>query len=173
MAATDEKYFSYFDDVSPPSCLAALNDLERYVNLQGPFDGIMAFSQGTVLASTLLVRQAQQVGGRNRLKLAVFFSGAAAGDPDLLSQGVIKQLDPSEVGHVISIPTAHVWGNVENGELHGPTELLNLCLEEARETFQHDGGHEIPGTKDPGSVREIVRVIRRTIWRAERGARQG
>ena len=50
----DGKYFSYFDSNDTSSCLLALKNLETYLETDGPFDGILAFSQGGGLAATYL-----------------------------------------------------------------------------------------------------------------------
>lgn len=162
-----EETFGFFDETSPDSCLKALNDLYRYIEIRGPFDGLIAFSQGTVLAATLLVGQALRGGGKFPIKIAIFFSGNRPADPNLLEGGVISQLNPELVGEVINIPTVHVWGRVDKGELEFPPDLLRLCRKEVRETYEHEGGHEIPGTKDKEAVAVIVQKMRRAIWRAE------
>jgi hypothetical protein len=146
--------------------LDALNNLERYIEVRGPFDGLVAFSQGGALASTLLVRQARRGPKEGDVKVAMFFSALPPVDPDLLESGVIVQLDHDHT-EVISIPTVHVWGTDEHGELAWPPKLFRLCKEETREQFRHGGGHEIPGSKDHAAVTAIVQRMRRAIWKAD------
>ncbi|KAF2690331.1 hypothetical protein K458DRAFT_288949 [Lentithecium fluviatile CBS 122367] len=165
-----EKYFGYFDEHSPQSVLDAVNNLERYIDIRGPFDGLIAFSQGGVLASTLLVRQARRGPNAGCVRVAMFFSGLIPVDPDLLERGVIAPLDHAQAGEMISIPTVHVWGAAEQGELPWPPKLYKLCKGETREQFQHTGGHEIPSSKDRVAVAEIVQKMRRAIWRADVGS---
>ena len=55
-----DEFLQYADDASSDSCLRALLDLEAYIEEDGPFDGVMAFSQGAGLAASLLIRQTQQ-----------------------------------------------------------------------------------------------------------------
>lgn len=160
-----EQYFGYFDENSPQSVLDAVNNLDRYIDIQGPFDGLIAFSQGGVLASTLLVRQARRNPDAVALKVAMFFSALVPVDPDVLESGVITPLDHALVGEIISIPTVHVWGAAKHGELAWPPKLFRLCKE--GEHFEHSGGHEIPGSKDRAAVTEIVQRMRRAIWKAD------
>lgn len=152
--------------------MAALNNLERYIDIQGPFEGIVAFSQGGALASTLLVRYARRSTAISPLKVVVFFSGGVPADPDDLERGIVRALDHSAVGEAIKIPTAHIWGVTERGELDWPPKLRDLCMKETREEFQHGGGHEIPGSKDRAAVTRAVQAMRRAIWRAEIGIRE-
>jgi hypothetical protein len=144
-----------------------MNNLERYIEVRGPFDGVIAFSQGSALAATLLVRQARRTPSASNLKLAVFFSGGIAADPDLLERGLIVPLDSGCAEEIILIPTVHIWGSIENGESEWPPKLLKLCGETLRDDFQHGGGHGIPGSKDHAAVTRIVQLIRRAIWKVE------
>ena len=56
---TDE-FFCYLDPKSPASCQKALSDLDSYIASEGPFDGVMAFSQGAGLAASLMIYHQQQ-----------------------------------------------------------------------------------------------------------------
>jgi len=55
--STGDTYFAYFDQNSLSTCRKALSDLETFIQTDGPFDGVMAFSQGAALASTLIVKK--------------------------------------------------------------------------------------------------------------------
>lgn len=127
---------------------------------------MIAFSQGAALASTLLVRYARQSQLSAPFKVAIFFSGGVAADPDLLTRDVIRPVDYEEAGQVVKIPSVHIWGSLDQGELAWPPRLRNLCVEQTREELQHGGGHEIPGSKNRAVVTCVVHLIRRAIWRA-------
>lgn len=165
--SSTENFFAFFEEQYAGSCLAALKCLEYYIEVQGPFDGIIAFSQGSALAATLLVQQARQESAMNALKLAIFFSGGIAADPDLLETGLIAPMNRASEEGTIQIPTVHIWGRIEKGESDWPPQLLKLCKAQLREEFQHEAGHEIPGSKDRAAVTSIVQIIRRAIWKAE------
>lgn len=53
--------FSYFDE-SAASITGAVVDLAQYIAAHGPFDGVIGFSQGAVLAATLIIAQRQTHG---------------------------------------------------------------------------------------------------------------
>lgn len=56
----------------------ALKELEDFISLEGPFDGILGFSQGGLLVATLLLRDAARSGGRQLpFTMAVFISSFA------------------------------------------------------------------------------------------------
>lgn len=147
--------------------LKALDDLDRYVEAQGPFDGVIAFSLGAMLASTLLIRRAR-LSAHTPFKMAIFFSGCMPSDPDGLAEGTFRRISEGGTGEAIKIPTAHIWGSAERGETGWPPELRDACLASLREEFVHEGGHEIPGSKDKAAVMGVVQAIRRTMWRAQR-----
>ncbi|KAL9116208.1 MAG: hypothetical protein Q9227_000579 [Pyrenula ochraceoflavens] len=168
LSSSKDQHFAYFYENSPSSCLKALNDLDHYVKVYGPFDGVIAFSNGASLASTLLVRYARHPQLTAPFRMAIFFSGGLGTDPEVLLQDKIQLMEYPEAEQVITIPTVHVWGDVKQGETQWPPKLEKLCAKDTREDFQHAGGHEIPGSKDQAAVRSVVHLIRRAIWRANK-----
>ena len=167
----DDEFFKYADETSDASCIKALNDLEAYVRQEGPFDAVMAFSQGAGLAASLIISKIQQAPIQQRLyplfKCAVIFCGAVPEDPGALRRGEVRRsMDFEHDGEIIEVPTAHIWG--AHDELYpdfGPV-LSRLCRKDIRTDFVHQGGHEVPSSKSPDTVSSVVRVIERTIERA-------
>lgn len=163
--------FTYADEDSPESCWEALADLREFVDSEGPFDGVMAFSIGAALAAMLLIQEHQETPIQQQLKpifkCAIFFSGGIPCDPALLRrERKTRRCEKESNGIIIHIPTAHIWG--ANDTLYpkfGPV-LKDLCLSELREEFIHEGGHEIPGSKDKIGVANTVKIVKRTIERA-------
>ncbi|KAF2706213.1 hypothetical protein K504DRAFT_483944 [Pleomassaria siparia CBS 279.74] len=160
---SDDEFFRYIDPAAViESGRSALADLEALIHDAGPFDGILAFSEGAGLAASLLIHRARldAASGASQplIKCAVFFSGGVPKDPET---GRLMSFD--EDGQVIDIPTAHIWGR--NDDLYptfGPV-LSKLCKPEASESFVHEGGHEIPGARDVEAIRSCVAVIRKTL----------
>jgi hypothetical protein len=69
-------------------------------------------------------------------------------------------------GELIEIPTAHIWGASDTlYPTFGPV-LSKLCRQELRSVFVHNGGHEIPGARDPEAVLKAAQVIKAAIERA-------
>lgn len=147
-------------------------DLEEYITEEGPFDGVMAFSQGAGLAASLLLHRMQQDPEKALLypvfRCAIFFSGGVPEDPKgLMGGGPRRLMRLEDDGEVINIPSVHIWGR--NDELHpdfGPV-LSRLCRTSQREEHVHDEGHVIPGPKDHVAVQKVTKLIKRTIERAE------
>jgi Serine hydrolase (FSH1) len=168
--STSDTYFAYFNQNSLSTCRKALSDLETFIQTDGPFDGVMAFSQGAALASTLIVKKFLQDPRGQTLspifKCAIFISGGIPCSPISLSdptQTELRLLDARINGECISIPTTCIWGAKD---LEWPPELAKLCKRDEREVFVHDGGHEVPGSSDIEAVRASVRAVRRTVDRA-------
>ena len=161
---------------SSESIANVLDDLESYLEGEGPFDGLWGFSEGASLAAILLIRQKRRHEEKSRalghstppplkplVRCAVFFSGPTPVDPPA-SGGDDKEpepLDPASAGEPIRIPTAHVWGSNDR-EYVGPG-LTQLCQPEGCNVFIHGRGHEIPNGREPGALNTAVVAITKTI----------
>ncbi|KAI0190175.1 DUF341 domain protein [Xylaria flabelliformis] len=152
-----DEYFEYADFKDLDSCAKALDDLESYMRAEGPFDAVMAFSQGASLAvSYIAQRMGQDLSLLNvpMFKSAVLFSPIAALHPSLT-------LDAAVDGEVIDIPTALIWGR--NDSVADTASISGLITPRLRETYVHNGGHEIPGPRMKDDVRNVVQLIRRVM----------
>lgn len=150
----------------------ALDQLRTFIELEGPFDGVIAYSHGAAFAATYIIQQARAEPPTVPFKCAVFFSAAPPADPTALSQGVRRVLDVNTDGIKITIPTVHVWGS--NDTLHPDTHeyARGLSAPELREEVVHEEGHDIPGGKAREAVLEVAKAIRRTVARAEEWGRR-
>lgn len=146
-------------------CLHTIDALEAYIAAEGPFDAVMGFSQGALLAATLLARKVKQAPHQQLIdpvfKCAVFFSGGHPYDSTTNSRG--EFLDMEMEGEKISIPTTHVWGSNDQIWPGRAIKLSEICKEKGRTIYIHDGGHDIPGPKSKAAVTNIVHSIRRTV----------
>jgi predicted esterase len=173
-ATTDEEqdetgFYAYLDSSSPDSAKTALEDLADYVDSEGPFDGVLAFSQGAGLAASLIIQQAQQQPTAYMLrpvfKCGIFFSGGIPGDPSSLRRGEIRPMKVEQDGEVIHIATAHIWGDKDDQYPDFGPVLAQMCSKENRETVIWDGKHEIPGLSGAKGVEEAAAAIKKTIQR--------
>ncbi|KAK9413397.1 putative Serine hydrolase FSH domain-containing protein [Seiridium unicorne] len=166
VAGSKEESLQYVNDDVPDSNIKALDDLERLVDEEGPFDGVMAFSQGAGLAASLMVHKFRQhPEGEPVFRCAIFFCGSPPKISSTTDGTTTRQLDFESDGELIHVPTAHIWG--ANDQLYpsfGPV-LSKLCSRTQRDDFIHEGGHEIPGAKDPDAILKATRVIKRAIQR--------
>ncbi|KAK6538229.1 hypothetical protein TWF694_011108 [Orbilia ellipsospora] len=167
----DAEYFAYYDPYNASSMHAAILKLGTYLEAEGPFDGVLAFSHGAALASSYLLDQnTLNKDSEKRLlepfKCAIFFAAGIPWSVDDLRDGKLTRLDRSHKSH-ICIPTAHIWA--ENDPL-GQTMsavLQDLCIPRVRHVHVHREGHTIPGRRSPETLRAAVNSIRRTIWDTE------
>ena len=133
-----------------------LDDLYRTVEEHGPFHGVIGYSEGATVASTLLVddlRRRQAQGLESLFKCAIFF----AGWPPLATEGESTLLLADDVDEIITIPTFHVVG-ASDPYLPGCMALYNVCDREVAEMFDHGKGHMIP--RDAVTVKELSSVLR-------------
>ncbi|KAI0378119.1 serine hydrolase FSH [Hypomontagnella monticulosa] len=160
-----DEFFAYADFEDPDSCAAALGQLDSYIAAEGPFDGVIAFSQGAALAVAYLAQKWMQNSSSERLsptfKCAVLFSSRNAYEPTLQLLAATPSPVASPESDIIQIPTAHIWGR--NDLETDMTDVMRLCTSDGRETYVHDGGHEVPGARMTAAVRASVQMIRRVV----------
>jgi hypothetical protein len=143
------------------------DDLLHLVKSQGPFDGLMGFSEGGAVAAWMLIENSNHPLTFGSFKCAIFFSAALPFDPDVVRTGIVKPVDPAIEGELIKIPTAHVWSGENDVNIEGAQSLASLCDAKLREDFVHSLGHNVPGSKsDSEALAGTLRVIERTIERA-------
>ncbi|KUJ19542.1 uncharacterized protein LY89DRAFT_642647 [Mollisia scopiformis] len=164
-----DSYHAYFDPESAPSAQQALDQLDDYVHTEGPFDGIIAFSQGAALAATYIIRKSKQSkpGNHNEMpiKCVVFLSSTALYDYELyFEKGQLRVLDADIDSELIQIPTVHIWGEQDN--LRKDSERLSRLCAQAT-VFVHGGAHEVPGLGSNANVTGAVNAIRRGIREAQ------
>lgn len=143
-----------------------LNDLYQTIQRHGPFYGVLGYSEGATVASTLLVddlkrRRVQGLG--SSFQCAIFF----AGWPPLATEGNNTLLLSDEVGELITIPTFHVVG-ASDPYLPGCMALYNVCDSDIAELFDHGKGHMIP--RDAVTIKELSNVVRDFLERVDDGS---
>ncbi|MED6128349.1 Rhodanese-like domain-containing protein 6 [Stylosanthes scabra] len=116
----------------------SLSHLKNVFSQQGPFDGILGFSQGAAMAA-LISAQQEQLKGEMDFKFVIICSGFALNVKEM-ERGVIK------------CPSLHIFGN-EHGKdrqiaNQASKELASLYNEGCSVIIEHDCGHIIP-TRSP------------------------
>jgi hypothetical protein len=151
--------YAYYDTRSISSFTTALDDLETYLLEEGPFEGVLAYSQGAALMASYLARQ--RLHGHSNLVTFKFAVLVCTGPP-LDPSGSGNYLSASVVGEVINIPTAIIFGSRDEA-MQTSIQLSELCSPETRTVFDHGGGHEIPRTAKAttGMANAIRAVLRR------------
>ena len=167
MFGPQQECYAYFDPTNPATISKALSDLKDYMEVDGPFDGIIGYSQGAALAASLLLQdqhdQASQL--QPRFKCAIFFSGGLPFRPAALRCSKVEYLDPVVDGQPINIPTANIWGSNDVDFPDTSPKLSQLCEARCRDEVVHDGGHVIPALKGD-LLADVVNAFQRTVERA-------
>jgi pimeloyl-ACP methyl ester carboxylesterase len=153
MTAPGHSFYGYFNPKTMEGLSSSLAQLDDYIATEGPFDVIMGFSAGAVLAAAyLLQREAAQQSYRS-IRCAIFLASADSTDE-------LKYLGLDRQELVIRIPTAHIWGSADEITPTGGRDLSRLCDPALRSIMVHEGRHEVPRKE---ALTEAVHTIRRTL----------
>ncbi|CAG8983019.1 hypothetical protein HYALB_00010145 [Hymenoscyphus albidus] len=134
----------------------AMEYLFDIMEKDGPFDGILGYSEGATIASTLLLieqKKFEETGRPPMFKCALFFAGWPPLTPEL--DGIVLA-DESDL--MITIPTCHIIGSLDP-YLAGSVALYNVCDGDTAHLFDHAKGHTLP--RDKETVRELADIVRR------------
>lgn len=168
MFADDDEYLAYYDPYSPESVYRGLLQLEKYIEVEGPFDGVIAFSQGGAMATSLLLGRNAEGTPYTPFKCAVFLAAGVPWSLEALQHNELVRLDKSFATR-ISIPTAHVYASNDIwGDMSETVEAL--CAPQVRHGYVHELGHTIPGRRTPEILKSSLSVIRRALWEVDAGS---
>jgi len=158
LSSSDQTFYAYYDPCDTSTVLHAIDQLDKYVEKEGPFDAIMGFSAGAVLAAMYLAKRQGQSNTKDSVpfKCAVFLASAQ-------NVEIATYLGVDTRHDVISIPTVHIWGAADYTAPTGGADLSEMCDIRTRLILTHDGGHEVPRKE---YLTEAVHMIRRTIYLA-------
>jgi len=143
---------------SHKSTESTLKLLLRIMEEEGPFEGIIGYSEGATVASTLLLleqRRFHETGIAPMFKYAIFFAGWPPVDPASHSMLLSDESD-----EMIEIPSCHIIGSMDP-YLHGSLALYNVCDADTAYLFDHAKGHTLP--RDRETVRELGDVVRKAV----------
>ena len=118
---------------------------------QGPFDGVLGFSQGASAAALALALVPSL---RETVAFAILFSGFAPLDPTA-SAALFGPRDDGGGGGggggdtLRGVRSLHVWGTADGMVSRERFEELRSAFRTPEpETFEHDGGHGVPFSKE-------------------------
>lgn len=93
--------------------MEAVSSLKELVAANGPFDGVIGFSQGAVLAAMLLIKAQGDpacVAGGLPFRCAIFLCGGLPFDYRSLLQGTVRQMEPGgDKPALIHLPVVNCW----------------------------------------------------------------
>ncbi|KAF2419581.1 hypothetical protein EJ08DRAFT_43567 [Tothia fuscella] len=152
-------WFTWSGQNPPPesdveSILDSFDLLYQIIEEQGPFEGVIGFSQGATIAAAILLhyqRQNPLEPAYALFKYAIFFSAAAIVDIE-----PIPLLKDWAENRKIHIPTLHVLGKEDPLYSEG-IAMSKICSGDLTSVVTHNQGHCIP--RDAGTVRAIVKAM--------------
>ena len=142
------------DTVDLDSARRALDFVQETIDEEGPFDGVIGFSQGATLALALLLRHSTDHPldpPYAIFKFAIFFSCVG-----------IRE-DQNHWDSKLGIPSLHVFDEADSISAKS-TIAKELCEPGSAKLVVHQRGHDIP--RDNVSVNAILAAIQHLQHRA-------
>jgi hypothetical protein len=141
----------------------ALDQLDSYLVSEGPFDGVLGFSQGALLALLyILWHRNNDSEHRAPFRCAILLSltGSVEQVLDILSLS-----NPVSTLKTVCVPTVMIWGQQDT---YATSQVLLDEFWKDNEVwkFVHIGAHEMPGLSVVDSLPGAVQNIRRVIFQA-------
>ena len=142
--------------------LRAHEYLTEIVEEDGPFEGLLGFSQGAEVAASLLFYQGEKV----KFKFAIFIGGTPPFDVAALASG--KDTTPVKMradthSARIQIPTAHVMGRGDAYREFSKA-LLGLCNPREVKVYDHKGSHVVPRGQE--AMEDLTAALNSVVDRA-------
>ena len=153
------EFFAWFESFH--NARAAVEDLKAYIAREGPFDGVLGFSQGAQLAATLMFEEATSSTPHSLsgFRFAIFICGI---EPWSLSES--RPLDPAKDGEYIFIPAANMYSQNDQEHFDGAVALSALCSSRTKVCVDHGGAHEIP--RGAETTKKMAQAISTVIEKA-------
>jgi hypothetical protein len=153
-------YNHYARGSSPGSTVQeAFEHTRAIIATQGPFDGVLGFSQGAALAASMIIHHSKTRPAEPPLfRVAVFICGAGPWE----STGVRHVVGSGT--YPIQIPTANIVGKLD-ALYPESVGLYELCEPSKASFYDHGSKHMVPF--DVKNTEEMVKVIEEAIAKAE------
>ncbi|KAF9885220.1 hypothetical protein FE257_000580 [Aspergillus nanangensis] len=170
IALKDEAVYAFMDPSRPETGITAYQHLEEYLLDEGPYDGVIAFSQAATMILTYLAHRAQQQQAAPAVppfKFGIFISIVQPPiDYEALQRGQITEIRPEHAKGAVKIPTVHIWGALDESP-SGAARAADVCSDDVKWVYVHERGHEVPGAGSRLEVTRIVNRIRRAMETAD------
>ncbi|KAI4595033.1 hypothetical protein KJ359_007286 [Pestalotiopsis sp. 9143b] len=140
------------------STISAIQFLFKIMEEEGPFEGIIGYSEGATMAGTLLLaeqRRKELEGYEPMIKCAIFFAGWPPLDPQTFAMVLSDETET-----MIDIHTCHIIGSLDP-YVGGSLALYNACDPDIAYMFDHGKGHTLP--RDAAVIKELGDVVRTMI----------
>lgn len=130
------------------------NIIKSHIESNGPFDGILGFSQGACITAAICAIQELKLNDFN-IKFAILASGFLPKSDEI--SNLLNQ------AKMINLPSLHIFGEKDDRQV---LREDSLCLADyfnvdEKATIQHDKGHIIPSTK--GYVLHYIKFLKKFV----------
>lgn len=151
------QFYGFYDPDDLSTLPPTISQLDKYISAEGPFDALLGFSAGAVLAGLYMAKKQQQ---RQTipLKCGIFVASA-----DIVQEAAYLGL--TDVGS-LCIPTVHIWGANDSTAPTGGPAMTRMFDAATSHTLVHDGGHEFPKKQQ---LTDAAHSIRRAFALALQG----
>ncbi|KAI1198453.1 serine hydrolase FSH [Nemania serpens] len=139
----------------------AIKFLIKIMDEEGPFEGIIGYSEGATVAGTLLLAEQElfeRTGRQPMIKCGIFFAGWPPLDVKTFAMVLSDESDT-----MINIHTCHIIGSLDP-YVAGCLALYNICEPDYAHIFDHGKGHTLP--RERVVIKELGDVIRTMIAEA-------
>ena len=159
--------YSFYDGPTASSIRESVKDLSNYIATEGPFDGVIGFSQGAVLAATLIIAvESGLLKAPTPFRFAIFLCGGLPFDFLALQAETMKFVDPDLVKVPLSnLPVANAWASNDIDYPGAGEPLSRLCVPEKSWNIVHDAGHGVPG--EGADLDKLVNIVVVTMQNAK------
>ncbi|SCV05553.1 LANO_0H10022g1_1 [Lachancea nothofagi CBS 11611] len=162
------KSWFYHSEISKDLDLSqAIKTVSDHIKAEGPYDGIVGFSQGAAVAAIVTNKITQLVPDHPPFKVSLIFSGYSFTEPDPQNTDQLRIAEKFQDSFtpLADSPTKmlFVWGASDVAVPATRSKYLyNIYTNGAESTdlakcFEHPGGHMVPNKKD--IIRPIVEEI--------------
>lgn len=162
------KSWFYHTDISKDLDLTnAIKTVSDHIKANGPYDGIVGFSQGSAVAAIVTNKITQLVPEHPPFKVSLIFSGYSFTEPDPEHEGQLRIAEKfqDDFTPATDSPTKilFVYGTSDQAVPATRSKYLYNIYTGGQEStdlvkaFEHPGGHMVPNKKD--IIRPIVDEI--------------
>lgn len=157
----NKAWFYHFDNPEKLNIDAALNTVFNHIKTNGPYQGIIGFSQGAAISTIVANTIGEKLPDHGPFKLALHISGYSFTDrddsPERTELGINEKFAKEfSVPEEFSTKTLFIYGEADNSVPFSRSQFLaNLFTDKI--AYKHDGGHFVPNKKD--FLRPVVEEI--------------
>lgn len=166
------KAWFYHSDISHELDLTeAVKTVSDYIKENGPYDGIVGFSQGAALASIITNKITDLVPDHPQFKVSVIVSGYSFTEPDPENPGQLriteKFQDSFTPNPERSTKMLFIYGADDKAVPSARSKYLYNIYTNGNESaedvkaYEHPGGHMVPNKKD--FIRPVVEEITKAL----------